>query len=38
MDRPAGDGTVARASIDRILGLIGEHPEFNEFKHTRLAH
>ncbi|MGD0882423.1 MAG: DsbA family protein [Acidimicrobiales bacterium] len=37
MDRPDGDGVVARATIDRILGLIDEHPELNEFKHTRLS-
>lgn len=35
MNRPEGDGALARATIDRILGLIGDHPELNEFKHTR---
>ncbi len=37
MSRPGGDGDVARATVDRILGLIGGHPELNEFKHTRLS-
>ncbi len=37
MSRPGGDGEVARATIDRVLGLIGGHPELNEFKHTRLS-
>jgi hypothetical protein len=37
MSRPAGDGAEARATVDRVLGLIGEHPELNEFKHTRLS-
>ena len=37
MNRPEGDGALARATIDRVLGLIGNHPELNEFKHTRLA-
>jgi hypothetical protein len=37
MTRPEGDGAEARATIDRVLGLIGEHPELNEFKHTRLS-
>jgi hypothetical protein len=37
MDRPAGDGEKARATIERVLGLIVDHPEINEFKHTRIA-
>jgi protein-disulfide isomerase-like protein with CxxC motif len=37
MTRPDGDGDMARATIDRVLGLIGEHPELNEFKHTRVG-
>jgi hypothetical protein len=36
MKRPDGDVEVARAAIDRVLGLIVDHPELNEFKHTRL--
>jgi hypothetical protein len=37
MNRPKGDADVARSTIDRILGLISEQPELNEFKHTRLS-
>ena len=37
MDRPEGDSVLARATIERVLGLIGDHPELNEFKHTRLS-
>jgi hypothetical protein len=36
MKRPGGDGAVARDTIDRVLGLIRDHPEINEYKHTRL--
>ncbi len=37
MARPEGDAERARATIERVLGLITEHPDLNEFKHTRLA-
>ncbi len=37
MTRPEGDGARARATIDQVLGLITDHPELNEFKHTRVA-
>ena len=37
MTRPDGDGAEARDTIDRVLGLIGGHPELNEFKHTRIS-
>jgi hypothetical protein len=37
MTRPKGDGALARDTIDRVLTLIGEHPDLNEFKHTRLG-
>jgi len=37
MDRPEGDASRARATIDRVLGLLVDHPELNEFKHTRQA-
>ncbi len=36
MNRPRGDGRLARDTVDRILGLMNEHPEINEFKYTRL--
>jgi hypothetical protein len=37
MARPEGDADLARTTIDRVLGLITDHPELNEFKHTRIA-
>jgi hypothetical protein len=37
MARPNGDSALAVATIERVLGLITDHPEINEFKHTRLA-
>ncbi len=37
MARPEGDADRARATVDRVLGLITDHPDLNEFKHTRLA-
>jgi hypothetical protein len=37
MTRPNGDADTARTTIDRVLGLITDHPELNEFKHTRVA-
>jgi hypothetical protein len=37
MTRPNGDADAARSTVDRVLGLITDHPELNEFKHTRLA-
>jgi hypothetical protein len=36
MARPNGDGALAVATIERVLGLITDHPEINEFKHTQL--
>jgi len=36
MDRPGNDGNHARSSIDRILALLADTPELNEFKHTSL--
>ncbi|MGA2211096.1 MAG: DsbA family protein [Acidimicrobiales bacterium] len=37
MNRPEGDADVARQAIDRVLDLLGEFPELNEFKHTRIS-
>ncbi len=37
MNRPLGDGTLARDTIDGILALMNGRPELNEFKHTRLT-
>jgi hypothetical protein len=36
MDRPAGDAPKARRSIQRVLDLLVDAPELNEFKHTSL--
>jgi hypothetical protein len=37
MNRPDGDGALARRTVDRVLELLTGHPELNEFKHTRVA-
>ena len=37
MDRPQGDGEHARRSIDRIVGLLVDAPELNEFKYTKVS-
>ena len=34
MSRPVGDGALAISTIERVLDLIEEWPELNEFKHT----
>ncbi|MDA8268651.1 MAG: DsbA family protein [Actinomycetota bacterium] len=34
MSRPAGDGHIARVTIDRVLALVGGVPDLNELKHT----
>lgn len=36
MHRPAGDGELARSTIDRVLDVAGGWPELNELKHTRI--
>ncbi len=36
MDRPDGDGRVGRGRIEQVLDLLEDHPELNEFKHTRI--
>jgi hypothetical protein len=37
MHRPAGDGKVARSTIERTVDLLG-WPDLNEFKHTSIPH
>ncbi len=37
MTRPEGDAAVARTTIERVLGLLVDHPELNEFKHTSIS-
>jgi hypothetical protein len=36
MERPQGDGELARRTIDRVVDLLDGFPELNEFKHTSL--
>lgn len=36
MERPKGDGDVARRTVDRVVDLLTGFPELNEFKHTSL--
>lgn len=36
MERPRGDGAVARHTIERVLDLLDHFPDLNEFKHTSL--
>jgi hypothetical protein len=36
MTRPEGDAGVARRTIERVVDLLVEMPELNEFKHTSL--
>ncbi len=36
MTRPRGDSARARALIERTIELLTEHPELNEFKHTKI--
>jgi hypothetical protein len=36
MNRPDGDGALGKATIDRLLDLMGGWPELNEFKHTSI--
>ena len=37
MRRPEGDAELARRTIERILDMLTEWPELNEFKHTSLS-
>jgi 2-hydroxychromene-2-carboxylate isomerase len=37
MTRPAGDGALARSTIEHVVSLITGHPDLNEFKHTRIS-
>jgi hypothetical protein len=36
MNRPRGDLELARKTIERVVGLIADQPELNEFKYTRV--
>jgi hypothetical protein len=37
MSRPAGDADVARRTVERIVDMMQDWPELNEFKHTSLS-
>ncbi|MGH9128027.1 MAG: protein-disulfide isomerase [Acidimicrobiales bacterium] len=34
MTRPEGDAELARATVEKVLGLLEHSPELNEYKHT----
>ena len=36
MERPRGDAELATRTIERVVSLLTEFPELNEFKHTSL--
>ena len=36
MTRPGNDATLATQTIERVLDLLGNHVELNEFKHTSI--
>jgi protein-disulfide isomerase-like protein with CxxC motif len=36
MNRPGGDADGARATVERVLALVDDFPELNEFKHTTI--
>jgi hypothetical protein len=36
MDRPEGDVARATLTVERVLDLLGDWPELNEFKHTTI--
>jgi len=36
MERPRGDAELATRTIERVVSLLAEFPELNEFKHTSL--
>jgi predicted DsbA family dithiol-disulfide isomerase len=38
MTRPSGNGQSSIDTIERVLGLLENHPELNEFKHTTIPH
>lgn len=37
MTRPAGDGDLARTTIEHVVELVAGRPELNEFKHTTIS-
>ena len=37
MSRPKGDAALARRTVERVVGLIEDEPDLNEFKYTTLS-
>ncbi len=37
MSRPGDDADLARRTVDRVLDLLVDCPDLNEFKHTRIS-
>jgi hypothetical protein len=37
MDLPNGDTELARTTIERIIDMLDQWPQLNEFKHTSLT-
>ncbi len=37
MTRPDADGARSRALVERVVRMIADEPEINEFKHTRIT-
>jgi len=38
MTRPGGDGALARRTIEKVVKLVIDEPDLNEFKHTTISH
>jgi 2-hydroxychromene-2-carboxylate isomerase len=36
LNRPEGDGALAKSTIERVVALIGDFPELNEFKYSSI--
>lgn len=36
MTRPGDDAELARATIERVMGVVVDHPDINELKHTTI--
>ena len=36
LNRPGDDAALATSSIERVVSMLGEWPELNEFKYTRI--
>ena len=36
LNRPEGDAALAKSTIERVVALIGDFPELNEFKYSSI--